>query len=639
MRPKIKHLQEQLAHADKASEERVDLLHALAWESWSNDPTEAELLTQEAFDLAQQLQYERGLAYSSFYQGIAQGLRKEDTEKAMTCFWEALEWFEAHEDRQGQAQVMSMLGNVYWGFGDFERGFEFSTRALQIYKEIEEVEGTAWTLSSLGRFYYDAGDHERALDYYQQACQLFAQADEPMGRARNMNGIGTVFHLLGKHEEGFEYQMQSLALHQSIGDKMGESRTLNDIGLMFQSLGDDDTALSYHHQSLKLRRELGYNTGEATSLLDLGNVYFHLGQYDRALEVLNRALQLSGQMKAVPKTGRAHRALAQVYKAMGQFEQALYHHEQYADAEIEMFQEDAGKNAQSLQTAYQVEASKQEAEIYRLKNVELKDKNDQLEQTLKKLNATQAQLIQSGKVRALGRLVAGVTHELNTPLGVVKSAMDVSHRGVTRMAEILTADGICASVPEDHELRRTIRLLEKNMHGHLQATDRLSAIINSLKNFIRLDEADFQKADIHEGLENTLTLLEYEFKDRITVTRNYGALPEIYCHPGQLNQVFMNLLINAAQSVTDKGQITVTTTTDDSKITLTIVDTGKGIPPEQLEHLFEPGFITTGSRVRMRTGLYTSYTIIQEHQGNLYATSEAGKGSTFHIVLPIDGER
>ena len=142
-------------------------------------------------------------------------------------------------------------------------------------------------------------------------------------------------------------------------------------------------------------------------------------------------------------------------------------------------------------------------------------------------------------------------------------------------------------------------------------------------------------ADVREGLDSTLTLLEAEFKDRIEVVRQYDSVPPLYCNPGQLNQVFMSLLLNAAQAIAGQGVVTVRTFVDGTEARIQIGDTGRGIAEERMRRIFEPGFSTKGSRVGMAMGLPTSRQIITEHKGRLKLESEPGKGTLVDIALPL----
>ena len=188
-------------------------------------------------------------------------------------------------------------------------------------------------------------------------------------------------------------------------------------------------------------------------------------------------------------------------------------------------------------------------------------------------------------------------------------------------------------------LRDSLNALQTNRPITLAASERLSNMVSSLKSFAHLDEATFQDADLHEGLDNTLTLMARELKDRIHVVREYGTIPRVVCHPGDLNQVFMNLLANAAQAIEGKGEITIRTSLKNGCVQVEIADTGVGIPPARMQRLFEPDLTKTGSRVKAGLGLFTSYNIVQRHQGLIKVKSQVGKGTTFTITLPVDIDR
>ncbi len=168
------------------------------------------------------------------------------------------------------------------------------------------------------------------------------------------------------------------------------------------------------------------------------------------------------------------------------------------------------------------------------------------------------------------------------------------------------------------------------------AGQRIPKIVQSLNNFARSDEADFKKADIHEGIDSTLMLVLHELKDRVEVIQEYGDIPQINCYPNQLNQVFMNLLLNAAHSVEDSGIITIKTFAVDKYVCIRISDTGKGIPSEHINRIYDPGFTTKGLGVGTGLGLSIYYNITQHHKGTVSVESEVGKDTEFTLTLPID---
>jgi signal transduction histidine kinase len=167
-------------------------------------------------------------------------------------------------------------------------------------------------------------------------------------------------------------------------------------------------------------------------------------------------------------------------------------------------------------------------------------------------------------------------------------------------------------------------------------TQRVTEIVRRLRSFARLDQAELKKADIHEGLEDTLALIHHELKHNIVVKRDYGSVPPIPCYPGRLNQVFLNLLNNARQAIRGKGEIEIRTFVQDRRVHVTVRDTGAGIAPEHLRKIFDPGFTTKGVGVGTGLGLSICYQIVRDHRGEILVDSEPGKGTTFTVVLPMD---
>ena len=159
-----------------------------------------------------------------------------------------------------------------------------------------------------------------------------------------------------------------------------------------------------------------------------------------------------------------------------------------------------------------------------------------------------------------------------------------------------------------------------------EGTERVMGIVDSLRSFARLDEAELQRIDIHEGLEDTLTLIQHELGDRVKVEKNFGDIPSIVCYPSRLNQLFLNILVNAAQAIEGRGEIIISTFQEKEKVCVAIKDTGVGIPEDHLGKVFDPGFTTKGVKVGTGLGLSLCYQIVQDHKGEISVESEVGKG-------------
>lgn len=252
------------------------------------------------------------------------------------------------------------------------------------------------------------------------------------------------------------------------------------------------------------------------------------------------------------------------------------------------------------------------AELYQKNMLTVK----QLQNTLKELKETQLQLINSEKMASLGRLIAGVAHEINTPAASIKSNNGIVEKLLITM--------------EDSELKDVFS--ELNMIDK-EAIDRISNIVVSLKKFVRLDEAELQEADINKELDLTLDLIRHETKNRIEIKKNYGEIPLVKCFPNMLNQVFTNILINACQAIEGNGIIEITTGCDSENLIVKIKDSGKGIPKNQRGKIFTAGFTTKSSGVGTGLGLAISSKIIERHKGKIIVNSEIDKGSEFIITI------
>src|SRR5262249_9315141 len=184
-------------------------------------------------------------------------------------------------------------------------------------------------------------------------------------------------------------------------------------------------------------------------------------------------------------------------------------------------------------------------------------------------------------------------------------------------------------VSNDGWCQKAFKILKENAELITIAGGRIANIVRSLRNFARLDEAEYQRASLREGLESTLTLLEGELKDRIMVIKEFNEIPEMFCFPGQLNQVFMSLLQNATDAVEDSGTIHIKHSTKNGFDHIQNSDNGRGIASEKLKKIFNFAFSERGSRVKMGLGLVTAYSIVQRHRGDINVQSRLGEGSTF----------
>jgi PAS domain S-box-containing protein len=260
------------------------------------------------------------------------------------------------------------------------------------------------------------------------------------------------------------------------------------------------------------------------------------------------------------------------------------------------------------------------------------------------------QLVQSGKLTAIGELAAGVAHEINNPIAFISSNLGTMVKYLERLEQFLEQQSaaVAQTAPEplQQELARGRQKLKvdyilndaKNLLAESQdGSERVRSIVQNLKSFSRVDDTNRSYVDINDCLESTVTIAWNELKYKATLTRDYGELPPVKCLPQQLNQVFLNMLVNAAHAIETQGEITVSTRSAGDQVLVSFRDTGCGIPEEIRSRIFEPFFTTKEVGKGTGLGLSISYDIIKKHNGSIEVESAPGCGTTFTIRLPVDG--
>lgn len=278
---------------------------------------------------------------------------------------------------------------------------------------------------------------------------------------------------------------------------------------------------------------------------------------------------------------------------------------------------------------------------------DLEARNTELADGKEQLQHLQAQIVQNAKMASLGKLAAGVAHELNNPVGFVLGNLELLGNDLNKLlrllkyydaADLSEAVSVGASAIKDEiHYDRMLDELESMIGDCHEGATRIRDIVQNLRTFSRLDEAEFKEIDIHEGIDSTLRILSRYFgSGNISLVRKYGNIPTIQGFSGQLNQVWMNLLANAAHALGSKGgEIKIMTRVKDEAVEIAISDTGSGIAPEHLENIFDPFFTTKPVGEGTGLGLSISFSIVERHSGKIEVQTELGKGTTFLVTLPI----
>ncbi|WP_321369661.1 ATP-binding protein [uncultured Desulfuromusa sp.] len=276
---------------------------------------------------------------------------------------------------------------------------------------------------------------------------------------------------------------------------------------------------------------------------------------------------------------------------------------------------------------------------------------EDLDSAYQQLKSTQSQILQQEKMASVGQLAAGVAHEINNPVGFISSNLSTLKRYQEKQSNYLgqleswlQEVGSSEVLDQHQKLRKEqkisyllediVDLIDESRDGAVRVKD----IVQNLKSFSRVDQTKFTQADINDCLESTLAIAMNEIKYKASVEKDFGEIPLISCYPQQLNQVFLNILVNAAQAIEEKGVIGIRTRHEDNLVKITISDNGSGIPESIKEKIFEPFFTTKEVGKGTGLGMSISYDIIKEHKGQIKVDSELGQGTTFTIELPLDLE-
>ncbi len=340
----------------------------------------------------------------------------------------------------------------------------------------------------------------------------------------------------------------------------------------------------------------------------------------------------------VPVKGRDE--LAQTAKAFNNMSHRLRHFNDELEQRVAQRTEELVQTQQQLQIDLERRRKMGEA---------LRQEKQQQRELIRKLEQAHNQLLQSEKLASIGQLAAGVAHEINNPVGYISSNLGTLEEYQQDLFQVLDVyeslepllqyeDGALQRI---HEIKQAVRLdhLRQDVRDLLeesqQGVTRVRQIVEDLKDFSHTDEGEWAQADLHQGLESTLNIVSNEIKYKAEMIKEYGELPLVFCQAPQLNQVFMNLLVNAAQAIEVHGVITLRTGSEQDWVWVEISDTGQGIAPEHLKHIFDPFFTTKPVGSGTGLGLSLSYGIVEAHGGRIDVDSKLGKGTRFRVWLPV----
>jgi PAS domain S-box-containing protein len=370
--------------------------------------------------------------------------------------------------------------------------------------------------------------------------------------------------------------------------------------------------------------------------IEAEDFYPHFGEHGRwlfftAAPLRNAAGEIIGAIETLQDVTGRHRAEEELRQYQAQLEGLV--------------------EQRTAQLAVANQSLEQDIKQREAAEAELRRRNAELTEVNRKLSQAQEQLLQSEKLASIGQLAAGVAHEINNPIGYVFSNLGTLEKYLSDLFRMITAyrqleEGGLADAAQAAELKSLRQKLDLDflmedipvlLAESQEGIGRVKKIVQDLKDFSRVDTVQqWQLADLHQGIDSTINIVANEVKYKAEVVKEYGQLPEVECLPSQLNQVFMNLLVNAAQAMgSERGRITIRSGVAGDQVWLEFADTGSGIPADIQQKIFDPFFTTKPVGKGTGLGLSLAYGIIQNHHGRLEVDSTVGEGTIFRITLPI----
>lgn len=580
-----------------------------------DDPDRGEAIAREQLALAEAAGDRHAAAAAAVVLVYCSPI-EDNADEMLSRLHESLKVLEEVGDRPFLVRAADLLSTILEGSGDYPAALQLAEQVVKISREIGDRLFEGYGLSSLAGVLTAAGDLEAAERKLLAGLEIAAAIGSPRLEARLRLRLGRVACERGDLETGIASFERTRQLAQETSSAFTEVDALTELGRTFERLGRLEEAEAHYEEALRLsdedvRRVIGPRTR-----LGLGRLYLTTGRVELARDVLVDLRELARSFYMLPVQAEAARSLVETYERLGDPARALEEMKRYVDLKEQLMDGATQRAVKAFQARMEIESAKKDAEIHRLKYVELQ--------------AMQTQLVEAERMAVVGHLTAGLAHEMNTPLGVVRSNLVTAERAVARIREVLPS-------PVPDRLKRAIVALVALHETSAAAVERLEGLVRSLRRFTRLDEAEYQKVDVNEGLEATLEVVRATVPAGVALERSLAPVPSIWGFPGSLNQAFLTLIVNAVEAVGEGGTVRIESlnATERGEIEVRIEDDGPGIPEAIQPRLFDLELQQDGRRTRFRVGLATVRSIVLRHHGEIRFETGSAWGTRFILRFPV----
>ncbi len=572
--------------------ESVDILIQRAQVLRNRNVNQAMSLLDDALSIAQQENYKAGMAQIIRDKASCYLIQKE-YKLSLTAFSEAIQFFQALGERNGQLDCLNEISSIYFKLGDCPSALHYILQSLKINTELGDSEGIANNYNELGKLYLFLQEYQNAIDHFKKGLKIFEGLKNKSQMVNSYYLIGNAYNWLDDYDKALYYLLRASNSIEQIEDVDTKVKTLGSLAILYTKLKDFEKAISYFNEALSLSKDGASPIVKAQIKKSLGNLYIDLTQYDKAIEILNSALLIAQASPMEGHLAKIHQFLSEAYEKLGDPTNSLFHFKKYNELEKQITSEEVNLKTKALHIKYDLEELKKQKEI-----AELSDK-------LKE------------------QFLANVSHEIRTPMN-----------GVLGMAHLLNKTN---PTKEQEEYIDAIKISANN----------LMIIINDILDFskinagkIEFNENEFNFRDLMKGILQILQVKADEKKIKLGCIIDYRIKDNLVGDPIRLNQILINLLGNAVK-FTENGKVLLDIKLLDQKdnickIRMKVIDSGIGIPENKLQSIFE-SFEQAENNKRRYEGTGLGLTIVKQlvelQGGNITVISKVNEGSEFTVDM------
>lgn len=623
-------------------EERIDTLHQTVIDLWLNYPERAMAYGQQALTLSQEIS-DSMLISKSFRLIAGVHYYKGDYSQSLENNEKAFKIAVALKDSALINNGYNNLGLLYYHLGSYQTALEYLLRSKTIKEKIGETYGLSTTLNNIGLVFEQAQDYQQARNYFEKAYEVAYQIDDKDNKLYSTNNIGITHMKEGNLVEALMYFKRGIKMGDEFDNINWGAVSARGTGEVYMQMGRQDSVDYYLKKSLKASQSIDDKNGMAEAYYLLAKNALELGDVTEALTYLQKCDAWAKQIQIRQQQLDNLKLYSTIYSRLGQPEKEKEYLNKYIELRDSLFQDVVTRNLNLIplkikEEQDRLQLSSQQARIQNqlltnqlftfiiIISVPLmivlmvllrknNKKNKKLQLKNEELIHTQKLLITSEKMASLGVLAAGVGHEINNPLNFIKN-------GIEALSKKIDAN-------KDDELKTYFKIINEGV-------GRATNIVKSLSHFSRKGHNMNEACNVNEIIENCLLILHNKIRNKARIQTDFTKQKSnLKGNEGRLHQAIMNIISNAEQAIHEEGTIKITTRKRPDHVEIVIEDDGEGISEENLMKISDPFFTTKAPGEGTGLGLFITFSIIEEHNGNIVVESNIGEGTRFTITLPF----